>query len=237
MDKKIGTAIAKTSVVNQVVNQITDAIISGTLKPGDKLPPEPELCETFQVGRNSIREAVKILEAYGVVYIQRPDGTFVSNTYSHKMLDPMLYGILLKDNFGKEIIQLRKVLDMGILQTLPASVSDADKEKIWAAYEQMAAVIKRPDADSQSLMQADMDFHMAVTKAAENELLTSVYSYVERITLPSRLNAIARILAQGETEHFLELHKQLVDIIEGRSSRIEQTLNEHYMYWNREVRK
>ena len=44
----------KDSVVNQVVKQITNSIIAGNLKPGDKLPTEPELCENFGIGRNSV---------------------------------------------------------------------------------------------------------------------------------------------------------------------------------------
>ena len=47
-----------------------------------------------------MREAIKILEAYGVVYIKRAEGTFVNDTYNHKMLDPMLYGILLDKNMS-----------------------------------------------------------------------------------------------------------------------------------------
>ena len=62
-------SLANKSVVERVVDQITNAIINGELLPGDKLPTEPELCETFNVGRNSVREAIKILEAYGVVEI------------------------------------------------------------------------------------------------------------------------------------------------------------------------
>ena len=55
-------SLANKSVVERVVDQITNAIINGELLPGDKLPTEPELCETFNVGRNSVREAIKILE-------------------------------------------------------------------------------------------------------------------------------------------------------------------------------
>lgn len=78
------------------MDQITNAIINGELLPGDKLPTEPELCETFNVGRNSVREAIKILEAYGVVEIKRASGTYVRKEYNYKMLYPILYGIILQ---------------------------------------------------------------------------------------------------------------------------------------------
>ena len=66
------------SVVDQVMDGIISQIIDGTLHPGDKLPTEMELCKQFGAGRNSVREAVKKLQAYGILYIKRADGTFVS---------------------------------------------------------------------------------------------------------------------------------------------------------------
>ena len=77
------------SVVDQVMDGIISQIIDGTLHPGDKLPTEMELCKQFGAGRNSVREAVKKLQAYGILYIKRADGTFVSENYNQKMLDPM----------------------------------------------------------------------------------------------------------------------------------------------------
>ena len=86
------------SVVDQVMDGIISQIIDGTLHPGDKLPTEMELCKQFGAGRNSVREAVKKLQAYGILYIKRADGTFVSENYNQKMLDPMLYSIILQKN-------------------------------------------------------------------------------------------------------------------------------------------
>ena len=56
------------SVVNKIVDNITNAIINGELNPGDKIPTEAELSESMGAGRNSVREAIKVLEAYGVVH-------------------------------------------------------------------------------------------------------------------------------------------------------------------------
>ena len=67
------------SVVNKIVDNITNAIINGELNPGDKIPTEAELSESMGAGRNSVREAIKVLEAYGVVHIKRAEGTFVLN--------------------------------------------------------------------------------------------------------------------------------------------------------------
>ena len=109
-------AVGGKSVVSKIVDNITNAIINGELAPGDKLPTEGELSESMGVGRNSVREAIKILEAYGVVHIKRAEGTFVSQEYDSKMLYPVLYGIILQKDSTKQIMELRKVIDVGVLQ-------------------------------------------------------------------------------------------------------------------------
>ena len=119
-------SLANKSVVERVVDQITNAIINGELLPGDKLPTEPELCETFNVGRNSVREAIKILEAYGVVEIKRASGTYVRKEYNYKMLYPILYGIILQKDSKRQIVELRKVIDVGVLQEAMRKMEDED---------------------------------------------------------------------------------------------------------------
>lgn len=103
------------SVVDQVADGIISRIIDGSLHPGDKLPTEMELCRQFGAGRNSVREAVKKLQAYGILYIKRADGTFVSESYNQKMLDPMLYSIILQKNSWRDFVKLRSVIDIGTL--------------------------------------------------------------------------------------------------------------------------
>ena len=78
---KNGHAIFKkvnnSSVVDDIIDQLVASIISGSLKPGDKIPTEAILMEQMHVGRNSVREAIKVLVSYGILEIRRADGTFV----------------------------------------------------------------------------------------------------------------------------------------------------------------
>ena len=65
VEKSIFKEIGTKSVVEQIVDSIVNAIIEGELKPGDKIPTETELCNSMNVGRNSVREAIKILKNSG----------------------------------------------------------------------------------------------------------------------------------------------------------------------------
>ena len=141
-DKKswLNASLAKKSVVDSVVDQITSAIIAGELKPGDKIPTELELCESFQVGRNSVREAIKVLEAFGVVYIKRSEGTFVSSSFNRRMLDPMLYGLILAGDSDDSIIELREVFDIVLMFV---EIKKADEKDIYYINKQYTNQIKK----------------------------------------------------------------------------------------------
>lgn len=230
------TSIGTENVVDRIVKQITDKIISGDLKPGDKLPTEPDLCQAFQVGRNSVREAIKILCAYGILYIKRAEGTFVNDKYSHKMLDPMLYGILLQGNFADDIITLRKVLDTGILHSVIHTVSPEQIQRLYKHLDTMKKLLSDAFLDFDALFQADVNFHSEITSFTKNDMLFSMYSYVDRITHPSRDHALKIILDGDEKEAFIQLHQKLITIIETKQlDEIDEVLNNHYKFWKQEV--
>ena len=110
--------IRNTSVVDSVKDWITDQMIKGNLRPGSKLPTEAELSQRLGVGRNSVREAIKQMEAYGVLYIKRAEGTFVAEQFDPKMLSPIFYSIILQNASWQDFVDLRRAIDIGTLYVL-----------------------------------------------------------------------------------------------------------------------
>ena len=115
------------------------------------------------VGRNSVREAIKVLEAYGVVHIKRAEGTFVSQEYDSRMIYPVLYGIILQKDSTSQIVELRKVIDVGLLQLAvdklkSKSLEQTQMEAIEKAMEELEyqAYMEKPQA--RSLYEADVQF-------------------------------------------------------------------------------
>ena len=106
------------SVVQQVINCLTDAMVSGQLRPGDQIPTEPELSAALGVARSSVREATKILTCLGVLESRRSEGTFVTSGFQESMIDPMVYGVIL--NQGTEdfqnLIELRQLMEAGMMR-------------------------------------------------------------------------------------------------------------------------
>ena len=223
------------SVVNKIVDNITNAIINGELNPGDKIPTEAELSESMGAGRNSVREAIKVLEAYGVVHIKRAEGTFVSQEYDSRMIYPVLYGIILQKDSTSQIVELRKVIDVGLLQLAvdklrSKSLEQTQMEAIEKAMEELEYQAHMDKPQARSLYEADVQFHMAIVGITENVMLQSICNYVDKITRRSRMVTIDRIFLDGEVENFL--NRRIVKLLQDRDSAgIYAIVEEHYQYW------
>lgn len=102
-----------------LIGRITDSILSGELKPGDKLPTEEMFAQRIGVGRNSVHEAMKILEAFGVVEVRRADGTYVSERFRGSMIHPMLYGVVLSSRHQGDTAEFKvRVQEMIVMKIM-----------------------------------------------------------------------------------------------------------------------
>lgn len=222
------------SVVEQIVDNITNAIINGELKPGDKIPTENELCASMGVGRNSVREAIKILGAYGVINIKRAEGTFVTQNYDSKMLFPVLYGIILQKDSANQIVELRKIIDVGILQLVLEKLDAESLHKVEQAMQDLETKITASNVEAKDVFEADIAFHMVLVDITQNALLEGICFYVDQITRASRMKAIEKFLNENATEQFLLMHREMLRILtESNKDKINQVVENHYQYWEK----
>ena len=225
--------IVEKSVVDKVVDMIVNLIIQGEIAPGEKLPTEMELCAMSGAGRNSVREAVKKLQAYGILYIRRADGTYVSENYDQKMLDPMLYSLILKKNSWNDFVGLRAAIDIGTMHMI---VQRGDIAKIlptlYGIIGEMSAELHSENPSVEKVLEQDSRFHMLIAQAGENPMLTTITEYITRLTIPSRYETTEKVIKSGDIAEFIRLHLQIVAVIENRQSeKIVETVQNHYVYW------
>ena len=227
--------LRNTSVVDSVQNWITDQIIKGNLCPGDKLPTESELCQNLGAGRNSVREAIKKLEAYGVVYIKRAEGTFVCENYNQNMLDPMLYNIILRKNNWSDFVDMRRTIDIGTLYVVMRKIKDGSElEPVRRALKELETLALKKRGSVEAITDADCSFHNAVTAMSSNPQLITLTDYINRITVPSRVETARAVMEQGEMERYVELHRQWLSVMEqGAFDQIENVVVGHYVFWTK----
>ena len=173
--------IKSKSVVQQVIDRVTEAIVNHRIHPGDKIPTEQELAESFGVSRNSVREAIKILVSYGVLEIRRPEGTFVCQGFSESMIDPLLYGIILSDTESMESLkELREWIDVGIIYKAAQKADDEDLRKLKGALDAIreAAVNK----NFKAMCDADDEFHQCMAEMTHNVLFIKISEVTRLLT-------------------------------------------------------
>lgn len=223
------------SVVDAVKDWIIDQLVKGNLRPGSKLPTEAELCANLGASRNSVREAVKQLEAYGVVYIKRAEGTFVTEGFEPKMLSPLLFSFILQNNRWEDFVELRRAIDIGTLYVIAGKkLSPVDMAELCRSLELLESTLSRPEPDVVEITEADCAFHSALIRLSGNPQLYTLYEYINRITVPSREKTTEIVVAGGEVESYISLHRQLYNIIEtGDKTGIEKAVLDHYVFWEK----
>ena len=221
------------SVVDAVKDWILDQLIKGNLQPGSKLPTEAELSSNLGASRNSIREAVKQLEAYGLVYIKRADGTFVTDRYNARMLSPVLYSIILQHNSCQDFVDLRRAIDIGTLYVLiNRHPNDEELAVLKEKLNTLETLVCSERPDVRRITQADCEFHNEIISLTSNPQLKTLSEYINLITVPSREKTTEKVIANGEIKSFIRLHRQLYRIIErSDKSGIERAVLDHYVFW------
>ena len=232
--KRYLAPVSSKSVVQIIIDRLTGAIIEGELKPGDKIPTEPELAEELQVGRNSVREAIRILVAYGLLEIRRPEGTFVCNGFSTQIINPMIYQVILqKEGSYDDLIGLRKIIENGIMTLLMEQRMSAESYKaISKSCDKLLKELKREPEDVEKILEADIEFHKKVAEATENSLVMVVHDVIIQLTRASRKKTIEKVIEKGDKEYLEFTHKNLLEKLNGDNvNALYQAINDSYFYW------
>ena len=160
--------IQKKSLADMVADQLKQQIVEGVYTIGDKLPTEPELMKTFKVGRSSIREAVKLLVNMGVVQVRQGSGTFVAEAS-----DDNRGSINMSIADRTELDEVRKILDIAIVEKAVARRTEKDIERMQSSLEARKANAK--NGLLKECIEADLNFHIAIADATYNRILADIY--------------------------------------------------------------
>ncbi len=206
------------SVVQRVINCLTDAMVNKELKPGDKLPTEPELAAAFGVARTSVREATKILTYMGVLESRRSEGTFVASGFQESMIDPMVYGIIL--NQGEDfqsLIELRELTEVGILRLAIKKQSREGLDLIRQRLEEFEAAAAREGDVLEAVFQADNNFHDAVSALCQNSLVDKINRVVRMLTYAVRHDTVETMLTTGRVHELIQAHWRIYEVLSDKT--------------------
>ena len=181
-DRKRLETIGQKTIVDQIINTLTESIIRGDYKSGPKLPSEFALMEELQVSRNSLREAMKILATMGIVEIKRGDGTYICSQVNPTLFDRLVYSMIYDVSSSDELLELRQILDESTVQLAMSKITPEEVEKLQHSIDKMKDACKNQDVEQ--MQTCDLEFHMLLIDSCKNiffiRILKSVYSIFEK---------------------------------------------------------
>ncbi|MGA8113661.1 MAG: FadR/GntR family transcriptional regulator [Actinocatenispora sp.] len=182
------------SVTDEAILKIKDLILSGHLRPGDRVPREAELAGQLGISRNTLREAVRALTVLGVLDVRQGDGTYVSSLEPRQLLGVMGFVVdLLHDRTVLELMQVRRMLEPPATALAASRITDEQLAELGELMSQM-----RKAGTSEELVTVDAQFHDAIIQATGNTVLVSVLRGLSGSTVRARIwHGIAR---EGATE-------------------------------------
>ena len=221
--------LKKESVVQSVINCLTDGIRSRELKPGDRIPPEPELAASLGVARSSVREAIKILSYLGVLESRRAEGTFVCSGFKESMIDPMVYGIILnQDSFG-DLMELRQMIETGSMRLAILKGEEEELAQLKQLVKQMREIVAHDPEPVEEFFRVDNDFHELIMEMGKNPLADKIHRVVRTLTHAMRMETVETMLTTGRGEELVDAHAHLLEILRTRNlSNLEEDVHKTY---------
>ena len=168
--------IHRMTVGEEIVHRLTSLILDEGLKAGDKLPSERELVARLAVGRSSLREAIKVLSGIGVIRVVR-GGMFVGGGDTSILSRPFAWALLLGERSTREVVEARRAVETE-LAALAATRANADT---LAAIEEHLAGMHANIHDPAAFSHHDLQFHLAVARAADNRVLSHILETLRNI--------------------------------------------------------
>jgi DNA-binding FadR family transcriptional regulator len=197
-------------VTDDAIERIKGMILSGELRPGDRLPREAELSGALGLSRNSLREAVRALALINVLDVRQGDGTYVSSLEPGVMLDAMTFVVdVQRDDSLLEFFEVRRLLEPPATSMATLRMSDAEIAGLSDLLDDLG-----PDPTVEDLVANDQEFHRRIALGAGNSVLASL---IETLSGPLHRARVWRGLTQeAATTRTLDEHRAIQQAMAAR---------------------
>ncbi|HZE50604.1 MAG TPA: FadR/GntR family transcriptional regulator [Jatrophihabitantaceae bacterium] len=205
------------AVTDEAIEKLKEMIVSGALRPGDRLPREADLATSLGLSRSSLREAVRALSLVRILDVRQGDGTYVSSLAADTLLDAL--GFIVEfhhDASVLELLEVRRILE-------PAASARAATRIDDEALAELEQVLNRSTLDSsvEDLVKNDLEFHRAIAVASGNTVLASL---IENLSGPTQRARVWRgITQEGALARTLAEHRAIFDAIRAHDPDLART--------------
>jgi GntR family transcriptional regulator, transcriptional repressor for pyruvate dehydrogenase complex len=227
-DHQTTAPVTRQKTYELVAERLLALISSRRLAPGDLLPPERELVQSYQVGRSSVREALRMLESRGVIE-STGNGAFVVAPFRNPLDHSLDFLLTLEEADYSELFEVRRIVE-GEAAALAAS---RRHDRALEGMADAVAAMRAGLGSEEQFISADLLFHLLVAEATGNRLIVHLMDAI-RTLLQRSLSSAYRI--PGSPDRAIEMHGLILAAIrERRPEDARQLMQEHVSRVERDI--
>jgi len=219
--KELFEPFEKNTMPELVAKQVLNMLSSGVLKPGDKLPAERDIARQLNVGRTTVREALKLLTLSGLLEAKRGNGTYVRQEFESFLMKQLEWPIILNAYQVDKILEVRQPLEVQAAVLAAERATEEELQRI-SSFHKLGAIKGR---DIELETELDLEFHNAIAAASHNELLSQLMNSMHSILVQYIKLSNAMTENQATT---LKEHQRIYEAIKNRDTvAAEQAMVDH----------
>jgi GntR family transcriptional repressor for pyruvate dehydrogenase complex len=203
--------VRKARRYEQVAEQIQRLIIRGVLKPGDRLPPERELTRKFGVARSSIRDAIRTLEAMGILEPRQGHGTVVRELSAEALVIPLTGVLMRKREMVAELVEVRRMIEPALAARAAVNATEEDLAHLEDILDRQQRKMRR----GEPTIDEDSEFHYALALAAGNSVILKVLDLLMDLLRESRTRSLQ---VPGRVERSYAGHRRILRAVQRRDA-------------------
>jgi GntR family transcriptional regulator, transcriptional repressor for pyruvate dehydrogenase complex len=229
-------AVEQRRTFEQILLQVEDAIIDGRLQPGDRLAAERDLAQTFGVSRASVREALRVLEMFGVIVARRGTGSDAGSIVADGAKSGLQNSLRLHAGLlripTRDLVEVRAVLEQTAARKAADRRGDGHTERLREIVGGM-----RSTSEIHEFNGLDTEFHVELARASGNALLPVLMEALRGTMRRAMLEGFERLPDwRPERDHLVGEHERMITYIEaGDSVAAGSALQNHVMRFYRHV--
>ncbi|MEU0849788.1 MULTISPECIES: FadR/GntR family transcriptional regulator [Streptomyces] len=200
------------AVTDEAIEKIKGMIVSGALRPGDRLPKESELAAGLGLSRNSLREAVRALSLIRILDVRQGDGTYVTSLDPQLLLEALGFVVdFHRDDTVLEFLAVRRILEPAATAMAASRIGERELDEL---ADRLDALGDEPSVEE--LVAADLEFHRAVVGASGNSVLCSL---LEGLSGPTaRARVLRGLTEEGAVGRTLDEHRAILAALRDRDA-------------------
>ncbi len=198
--------VKKVRVFEEIVEQLKDYFANSDLQPGDRLPSERDLAEQFNCSRVSVRQALTVLEAQGLLVRKVGGGTYKADD-EHYKLSQLMSLLRTEAKDINEPLEVRKLMDPQIVMLAAQRATKKDIEAMRDCLRRQAEKIEAGEL----IVEEDSEFHLLIAQAAKNGIIVKLVEAIHDLTWETREKSI---MAEQGGKRSLEGHYPILEAIE-----------------------